>query len=95
MVFTQGTVMKLPGPAVKNGEWQHITVTWDGFLVRFYIDGKEVLDPLGRLTLLDSCIMNKWLFGSHNYNVGDPRTSYTGLIDNFCIVGHPASNTKF
>jgi hypothetical protein len=42
-ITTEGGIVILRGPAAKVGSWVHLATTYDGSVVRFYVDGAEVM----------------------------------------------------
>jgi hypothetical protein len=43
-ITTEDGIVILRGPAAKVGSWVHLATTYDGSVVRFYVDGREVMN---------------------------------------------------
>lgn len=69
------------GPIMQDLEWHHLCGTWDGAMMRLYVDGAEV-DSKSHGGTLVYTTSDVWLMGSHDWN--EPMD---GLIDDVRIYG--------
>ena len=68
---------------VKDGVWTHLAASWNKHIIRFYVDGKEVVPPFGvfKLSSVNKSRQIPVYLGTHYYNPGNGTSRvFNGLI---------------
>jgi Concanavalin A-like lectin/glucanases superfamily/Bacterial Ig-like domain/Bacterial Ig domain len=76
------------GRAPAVGQWQHVAVTYDGAVVRFYVDGEQSASAAFAGNVGDS---NVWRIGAYG---ATPGGFFDGLVDNVRIYDRALTATE-
>jgi Concanavalin A-like lectin/glucanases superfamily/GLEYA domain len=79
-VFFQGTTLDQGSKVVTDNNWHHVVLTWDGNIVKIYVDG--VLDQSAENTSA-SINLSNFTIGGQRLEIGE--WSFNGIIDEVAI----------
>ena len=81
-----------PGSTIWDNEWHHIAGTYNGEIIRLYVDGEEIQEGTpGNLTIsYNLSDGNNLIIGNY---LGTCQLPYKGLIDNVMIWNIPLSSS--
>jgi len=92
LVFGLAGVGRLEGPLPPVGQWHHVAATYDGRMMRLYLDGLEVASL--EATGLIGTTQDPLFIGTKASSVTVAGDYFKGLIDDLRIYNYPLSEQE-